>query len=76
MLKDPVFFLCHLMTYTLPEDVETVMKHATPDDLRHALEHAPPEVFDARSWHYWSLMLGRRPVPPMPVRKLEAREAS
>lgn len=75
-LKDPVFFLCHLMTYTLPEDVDTVLKYATPDDLRHALEHAPPGIFDARSWHYWNLKLGRNPVPSMPERKLAASETT
>lgn len=75
-LRDTVFFLCHLMTYTLPEDVETAMKYATEHDFRHALEHAPPGIFDARSWHYWNLKFGRNPVPPMPVRRLEPSKTS
>ena len=67
-LEDPVFFLCHLMTYTLPEDVITVNKYVSPGEFRHALEHAPAGIFDARSWAYWNIMCGREPVPPLPSR--------
>lgn len=69
-LRDPVLFLCHLMTYTLPDDVTTVAEYVSPDQFKHALEHAPPSIFDPRSWAYWNIKLGRNPVPPMPERLL------
>ena len=71
-LRDPVLFLCHLMTYSLPEDVITVSKHVCAQQFRHALELAPPGIFDPRSWAYWNIKLGREDVPPMPERKLPA----
>ena len=39
-LKDPVHFLCHLMTYTLPEDLGIVLKHVSIADFRYALDSA------------------------------------
>ena len=69
-LDDPVHFLCHLMTYTLPEDMIAVSKVVSPDEFRYALEHAPPGIFDPRSWAYWHIKLGRDPVPPLPVRTI------
>jgi hypothetical protein len=68
-LEDAAFFLAHVMTYGTVEDVVTAKRYFTPEDFRRALEHAPPGVFDARSWNYWNLMLGREPVPPLPKRK-------
>ncbi len=69
-LDDPVLFLCHLMTYTLPEDLITVSKVVRKAQFREALERAPPGVFDPRSWAYWNLRLGRVPIPPMPERSI------
>ena len=67
-LKDPIHFLCHLMTYTLPEDLGTVLAHIPITDFRQALEQAPAGIFDERSWAYWNVKLGRDPVPPLPQR--------
>ena len=69
-LKDPVHFLCHLMTYTLPEDLGTVLAHIPITDFRDALELAPAGIFDERSWAYWNLKLGRDPRLPLPVRTI------
>jgi hypothetical protein len=71
-VADRDFFLAHVMTYGTVEDVVTAKKYFTSADFRHALEHAPPGVFDARSWNYWNLVLGREPVPPLPKRKFIA----
>ncbi len=67
-LADVPFFVAHLLTYSTPEDVKTVGRYFTADQLRSALDAAPPGVFDARSWNYWNLMLGRNPAPPRPAR--------
>jgi hypothetical protein len=67
-LADPVLFLCHLMTYTLPEDAVIVGRHVDTAQFRRALELAPSGLFDPRSWAYWNIKCGRDPVPPMPER--------
>jgi hypothetical protein len=69
-LRHPYTFLVYHMTYTTPGDFVVVREHVSMDQVREALEHAPPGVFDPRSWHYWNLVCGRDPVPPMPKRKL------
>jgi hypothetical protein len=69
-LADPVHFLAHVMTYGTVEDLRALEGVAGSDELREALEHAPPGVFDARSWAYWNLKLGRKPAPPLPARQL------
>jgi hypothetical protein len=69
-LADPVHFLAHVMTYGTVEDLRALEGVAGSDELREALEHAPPGIFDARSWAYWNLKLGRKPAPPLPARQL------
>lgn len=70
-LADRDFFLAHVMTYGLIEEIAVVEKYFQPADFRHALENAPPGVFDPRSWAYWNTVFGRTPVPAMPRRRLE-----
>ena len=69
-LSDPIRFLSYLLTYGTHEEIKAVQKQLDPDDLVEAIDNAPPGVFDARSWAYWNVMLGRDPVPPMPQRVL------
>ncbi len=57
------------------DDVVTMVDTLGEDYLRGVLQHAEVGQLDARSWHYWHYRLGlaeygKRPVPPMPVRKL------
>jgi hypothetical protein len=68
-LRDPVHFLAHVMTYGNVDDIVVVENLIGDDALLEALRKAPPGVFDARSWSYWNLKLGRTPVPPLPDRK-------
>ena len=67
-LADVPLFVAHLLTYSTPGIVTTARKYLSDEELRSALEQAPPGVFDPRSWTYWNLVLGRLPVPPLPVR--------
>ncbi len=69
-LRYPHTFLSYLMTFTTPSDYALVRRYVSLDDFRSALEHAPPGVFDIRSWHYWNIVCGRTPVPPLPQRKI------
>jgi hypothetical protein len=68
-LASPYEFLAYLLTYGTYEDVTAVRRYLSLDDLREALDNAPPGIFDARSWAYWNLMVGRYPAPPMPIRR-------
>lgn len=68
-LSDPVHFLAHVMTYGTVEDLRAIREVVSREELLEALEQAPAGVFDARSWAYWNLMLGRMPAPPLPVRR-------
>ena len=52
------------------EEVLVVKKYFTDDDSRAALDDPAPGIFDMRSWHYWNLISGRDPVPPLPTRKI------
>lgn len=68
-LRDPVHFLAHVMTYGTVEDLQAVSNVVGREEFREVLERAPAGVFDARSWTYWNLLVGRVPTPPMPVRR-------
>ena len=52
------------------DDVRAVWGAYGEDALKAALGSAPPGVLDERSWHFWNLVFGRTPVPPMPRRTL------
>ena len=67
----PLHFVAHVLTYGTHDDVDVLRRFLSDDDLREALACAPPGVFDDRSWAYWNLKLGREPVPPLPVRRLD-----
>jgi hypothetical protein len=68
-LADPEHLIAHVLTYGTHEDVRALRRHNSDDDLARAIEHAPPGIFDARSWAYWNLKIGRYPAPPLPTRR-------
>jgi len=56
------------------DDASRFADAAGDDYLRYVLHTAEAGQLDDRSWHYWHYRLGlaeygKRPVPPMPVRK-------
>src|SRR5438552_1748743 len=57
-------------------DVVELVDTAGENYLRQVLQHAEAGQLNERSWHYWHYRLGLaeygvRPVPPMPVRRVE-----
>jgi hypothetical protein len=70
-IADPARFAAYVLTHGSIEDVNALRAQLTDDDLREALDNAPPGVFDARSWAYWNLVVGRDEAPPMPRRGFE-----
>jgi hypothetical protein len=69
-LRFPNRFLTYLMTYGTLEEILVARRYFTDDDFRAALDDPAPGIFDMRSWHYWHLVYGRDPVPPLPTRKI------
>ena len=69
-LADPVHLIAHVLTYGTHADVKVLRRYVSDDDLREAIERAPAGIFDARSWAYWNLKIGRWPAPPLPARML------
>ncbi len=69
-VADPVHFIAHVLTYGTHEDVDALRHYVSDKELAEAIRNAPPGIFDARSWTYWNLMIGRYPAPPLPERKL------
>ena len=70
-VADPVRLIAYVLTYGTADDVKESLRHVTDVDLEEAIDQAPSGVFDARSWAYWNLMLGRYETPPLPVRRFE-----
>jgi hypothetical protein len=67
--KHPANLVAHILTFGSVEDVNALRDQYAEDDLREALDAAPPGVFDARSWAYWNLVVGRYVTPPLPERR-------
>jgi hypothetical protein len=67
-LDAPIHFIAHVLTYGTHEDVTTLRQFISDLELAQAIEQAPPGIFDARSWAYWNLKIGRYPAPPLPRR--------
>ena len=58
------------------KDVVEMVDAVGEEYLRSVLDHAEAGQLNERSWHYWHYRLGMaeygiRPVPPMPLRKVE-----
>jgi hypothetical protein len=72
----PRHFLAYAMTYGTDEDIVVVRRYFSDADLKDVLADPAPGVFDAKSWAYWNLVLGRSPPPPLPVRRIRGEEAA
>ncbi len=68
-LDDMSRFAAQVMTYGDWDDVVLTLKLLGNSAFQGVLENPPPGVFDIKSWTFWHLYF-RRPVPPLPVRKL------
>jgi hypothetical protein len=68
-LKRPLRFVAQVMAIGSLDEVERVRARYGERAFGRALADAPAGVFDARSWRYWHLVLGRASVPPLPIRR-------
>jgi hypothetical protein len=70
-LKRPLRFVAQVMAIGSFDEIERVRARYGERAFGRALTEAPAGVFDPRSWHYWHLVLGRAPVPPLPIRRFQ-----
>jgi hypothetical protein len=75
-LADPIRFAAYVLTYGMHCDVEALRTYIGDEGLKEAVLNAPPGIFDARSWAYWNLKIGRFPTPPMPERSFSSRSVT
>ena len=68
-LDDVRRFAAQVMTYGDWDDVVLTLKLLGNSAFQGVLDNPPPGVFDIKSWTFWHLYF-RRPVPPLPARKL------
>ena len=73
-LADPIRFLAQVMTYGTHEDLTVVQKHFPEETFRGVLANPPAGVFDPRSWNYWHVRFGIKPIPELPKRQLNDDE--
>lgn len=59
-LDQQTYFLAHVMTFGTPCDLRAIKPYTNDQDMKETLLNAPAGVFDARSWAYWSLLLGEK----------------
>ncbi len=69
-LADPIRLAGQIMTLGTWDDANFARRELGDDLFLTALRNPPPGVFDARSWRYWNLVFGIRPVPPLPTRRI------
>ena len=68
-LDDPRLLIAQVMTLGTLDDVRWLIDRVTADDLRQVLREPPVGIFNERSWRFWHLRLGCRPIPPLPTRR-------
>lgn len=73
-MQNPQRVAAQVMNIGTWEDASRLVDAAGDDYLRYVLQTAEAGQLEERSWHYWHYRLGlaeygKRPVPPMPMRK-------
>jgi len=70
-IKDIPRLAAYILTHGMPEDTQELRKQLSDDDLKQVLDIAPAGIYDARSWAYWNLVIGRYNTPSIPVRSFD-----
>ena len=65
----PRLLIAQVMTLGTLDDVRWLIDRVPADTLRQVLREPPLGVFNERSWRFWHLRLGCRPLPPLPARQ-------
>lgn len=67
-LRQPHYFLAHLMTYGTDDHVRIARGYFDEADFRDTLRDAPVGVFTAEAWVRWHKRFGEASPPPRPRR--------
>ena len=67
-LDDPRLLIAQVMTLGTLDDVRWLIDQVPAEELRQVLREPPVGIFNERSWRFWHLRLGCRPIPPLPAR--------
>lgn len=62
-LRQPRYFLAHLMTYGTEDHLRVARRYFSDEDLRETLLDAPVGVFTAEAWLLWHDHFGISPRP-------------
>jgi hypothetical protein len=62
-LRQPRYFLAHLMTYGTEEHLRVGRLYFSDEDFRETLHGAPAGVFTEEAWLRWHDYFGIRPRP-------------
>ncbi len=69
-LKHVNILLANIMNLGNWDDIQLLRKTMGDEALKQVLRRAPAGYFNYRSWDYWHIKFGIRPIPPLPKRKL------
>ncbi len=69
-VADPAKLAAYIFTYGGADDASALREQYGEEDIMIVLDAAPPGIYDARSWAYWNLVVGRYTPPSMPIRRL------
>lgn len=67
--KHPDVFLANVMNLGNWDDIQSLRQTVGDQLLKQVLRNASPGYFYPRSWDYWHVKLGIKPIPDLPKRK-------
>ena|SRR3990167_1638545 len=65
----PDIFLSNVMNLGNWDDIQSLRKAVGDQLLKQVLRNAPAGYFHPRSWDYWHVKFGIKPIPALPKRK-------
>ena len=69
-LEFPSRVLTYAMMYASDKDIEILRKYFSDADFTAALDDPARGIFDRSSWAKWNERYCRKPVPPLPKRRI------
>ena len=67
--EHPDIFLSNVMNLGNWDDIQSLRQAVGDRVLKQVLRAAPAGYFHPRSWDYWHVKLGIKPIPALPKRK-------
>lgn len=61
--------LANIMNLGSFSDLQLLRREVGDERLKEVILHAPAGYFSHRSWDYWHMKFGIKPIPPLPTRE-------